>query len=465
MDTGYRAFRYSGHDSERDRTSTSHESGSSWQLEEHVSEKRRIARNEKQRREADGSQVSVTRTHGKSRASSPEGFPADLLRDPDRLVELARQRAGADPGQSVFSEEGLRVLCESLTTGLSGARYRGRARAQAVVIESLVKGMRLSQQLTRHQNLERTKLPAPVFIVAPFRTGTTFLHRLLAHDERFRWTRTFEVSLAPPASGEGDGEAACLERDPRIGRTRRDLKQLYRWSPALESLHETGPLLPEECFGLLETSLCSHSFMFYGPVENYLEWLATRNRTQWLETYGIYANQLRVLHRRMPGERWLLKNPAHLWNLDVLFDVFEDATVIQTHRPGDATAASFCNLLAAHHSLVLRTVGDRAIGRLARAYLTEAIQRGVRARRCLGEERFIDISARDLRRDPMGCVAMIYSRLGLALRRDTAQRMEEWARTNTPAEGPRRSDLQRYGLHERTAREIFAPYDALGEQA
>ena len=33
----------------------------------------------------------------------------------------------------------------------------------------------------------------------------------------------------------------------------------------------------------------------------------------------------------MPGQ-WLLKSPAHLWQLDTLVDEYPDALIVQTHR-------------------------------------------------------------------------------------------------------------------------------------
>src|SRR3546814_14538911 len=46
-----------------------------------------------------------------------------------------------------------------------------------------------------------------------------------------------------------------------------------------------------------------------------------------------------------PDKRWLLKNPGHIEHLDLLFAVFPDARVIQTHRDPAKAVPSLVSLL------------------------------------------------------------------------------------------------------------------------
>ena len=48
--------------------------------------------------------------------------------------------------------------------------------------------------------------------------------------------------------------------------------------------------------------------------------------------YRYYYRCVQLIGSNEPEKRWLLKNPGHIENLDLLFAVYPDAKVIQTHR-------------------------------------------------------------------------------------------------------------------------------------
>ena len=59
----------------------------------------------------------------------------------------------------------------------------------------------------------------------------------------------------------------------------------------------------------------------HSGVEVMLEPYACWYREQPLADVRYYADLLRLLDWQRPGERWLLKSPAHLWGIDELFEV------------------------------------------------------------------------------------------------------------------------------------------------
>jgi len=90
------------------------------------------------------------------------------------------------------------------------ASFRWTARRAAVVLAFLVlypllelviwAGLLLDDILFR--GYRRQPVDAPVFIVGNFRSGTTFLHRLLSKDaERFTTMQMWEVLLSPSVAG------------------------------------------------------------------------------------------------------------------------------------------------------------------------------------------------------------------------------------------------------------------------
>ena len=62
----------------------------------------------------------------------------------------------------------------------------------------------IASERRRHPEIGRERIVRPVFIVGINRSGTTFLHRLLARDRRFWALRLYElISSVLPGGGYG----------------------------------------------------------------------------------------------------------------------------------------------------------------------------------------------------------------------------------------------------------------------
>lgn len=311
---------------------------------------------------------------------------------PARMIAAARARAGTialDP----LAEQGLEALCGDLQAQVGAFSFAGKKLLQAALVEALAKRAALPAVAEAPQR--------PVFIVAPFRSGTTLLHRLLAEDHRLRAPRTFEVSLARLPGNP----------DPRIAATGAYLDRIAKRSPEVARLHPVGAELPEECFGLLEPSFLSPSFLFWAPLPGYFRWLDARGPSDWQRAYDCYAAGLAGLGG---GGRWLLKSPVHQWGLAALLDRFPEAQVIQIHRDSPAVFASFRKLVAAHHRIYRAVPEDATAGDFVEAVLRTGMERAAEARRMHGDARFIDLSFEALVADPLATVRKLWPRLGLA---------------------------------------------------
>lgn len=308
---------------------------------------------------------------------------------PGRMIDAARARAGPlalDP----LAEEGLHVLCDDLQGQATRFSFAGKKLLQAALIEALVK----------RRGLREPAVPRrAVFIVAPFRSGTTLLHRLLAEDARLRAPRTYEVSLAPVPGAP----------DPRIGATAAYLRRIAKRSPELARLHPVGAELPEECFGLLEPSFLSPSFLFWAPLGRYFGWLETRGQEDWRRAYDIYAAGL------SRHGAWPLADEeprAHVGPVGA-------AGAFPGCAGGpDPPRARGCGCLVSQARRrpsphLSRRAGRCRGGRFRRDRGAHRIARAAAARRDHGEDRFIDLSFETLVADPLSVVRGLWSRLDL----------------------------------------------------
>ena len=220
--------------------------------------------------------------------------------------------------------------------------------------------------------------------------------------------------------------------------------------------------MPEECFGLLETSLRSHSFLFYAPVFNYIDWLDECTTADWVQAYELYADQLRLLQWWYPGKRWVLKTPFHLWAVDALCTVFPDALIVQQHRTPAACVASFCSLTQTAFKPIAPGIGPEHIGQITLRYLRDALARNAAARTALDAQRFVDIPYEDLVADPMGCARQVYQAAGIEPDPQALRCMQDWLPVQATARGGKRHDyrLDAFGLTDAQVNEAFAPYSA-----
>jgi hypothetical protein len=375
------------------------------------------------------------------------------------LIETARSNAGVgDP--AILDTPGLRALSHGLYSATDDLNFISIRRAHRLLLETLVKRLRVEHHLQREPAIREIRLQSPIFLVAPARTGTTFLHRLLAQDPAHRTLRLWEALQAPPVEPEYQGDPAYFEKDYRVPIARKYLRTRERYSPEIATIHPTDVNAPEECFGLLETSMLSHSFTFYGPIFEYLDWLDQRSDEEWLEAYRLYADQLRLLQWWAPGERWVLKTPFHMWAVDAICAVFPDALIVQQHRTPADCIASYCSLMEVAFAPIAVGFSRARIGRIAMDYYRQALARNVAARKSLSPDRFIDIDYRDLVNDPIACVRRIYAAAGTPLDDETEARIRAWLEAQSRSRKRKKHEycLEDYGLSEDEVEAAFEGY-------
>ena len=85
----------------------------------------------------------------------------------------------------------------------------------------------------------------------------------------------------------------------------------------------------------------SISYECLAHLPTYSQWLRQQD---WTAAYRRHRRNLQLIGLPDAGQRWVLKNPSHLFALDALLEVYPDALVIQTHREPRTAIASVCSL-------------------------------------------------------------------------------------------------------------------------
>ena len=174
--------------------------------------------------------------------------------------------------------------------------------------------------------------------------------------------------------------------------------------------------------------------------------------------YAFYATLLKLIDWQRPGERWLLKSPAHLWGLDHLNTHFPDACFVQTHRDPAAVVASYCSMMSALMS-IREHVDPIALGNAVLGSLGLAIERAMSARQRVGDSRFVDVHYSDFVRDPMSVVEKIYAHFAFSLDGRARQAMQSHIRDNPGnRHGRHHYDLKQWGITRAQVYERFETY-------
>jgi len=386
---------------------------------------------------------------------------ADRLSRPDRYRLDADHLAAvaAEGGSTDDFADGWR---DGLDRYIDSARGDGRLNAlgEAMAVSTAIGRLRAGAAMSRHiddrPGVSDRPLVPPIVIIGGWRTGTTFLYRLLATDPRLRGP--LPVELTDPTRVAG---LSGPEREKAIDASERSHEMLHALNPQLQAIHDSGARLPEECVLAMGTDLRNWGFTSTVRMDSYAAWLADQD----LEgSYRRYRQVLQTLDGT-DGRRWVLKAPAHTAELPHLASAFPGAIVVHLHRDIVETIASGSSLFAVFRSMYSDDVDAEAIGRY-QADTTEMWLRRAASFRSDPASKavtFVDLEFRRLVTDPVGSIQEIYSAADLEPPPERQGFVDRYhAAFPRHAHGPHAYSASDFGLDESELRDRFAGIEPVG---
>jgi hypothetical protein len=337
----------------------------------------------------------------------------------DVLIAEACQRMEMNDFGDWSFEEPLTVLLRA---------YREESRLTAIgriavrwdMLRFLCNLLRLRQEEQQNPAIRHEEIEQPIFILGLPRSGTTFLHNLLAQDSTNRVPRCWQTIYPYPHSGR-----QSRKPDKRQRQVARQFASFLRIAPELPSLHPLNADAAQECIEITGQVFRSLRFDTTHYIPTYERWLDAAGHH---EAYRFHKRFLQHLqHQSSPG-RWVLKSPDHTFALDALTATYPDARYVFVHRDPLAVLSSVSRLTE-----ILRQPFTYHVDRLQ-------IGRQVSDRWAQGAKLLIDMSemlrstpARafhlhygSLSRDPLAAVRAIYEQFGLNLSADAVNRINSF---------------------------------------
>lgn len=322
----------------------------------------------------------------------------DLDLDPERLIAEARRRTGLEDLGAPAFRPALDALCRSCDED-ADLHVLGRRQMRDLIVRSLVTRLRLAEAARLEPDLDVRPLPAPLLVCGLPRSGTTFLHRLLAEAHDARALKLYE--LAEPLPGPGPDRRRA-EMDARMARLR-------RFAPAnLDAQHLMRADLPDECGHLFKPTFLS-SLYWQAPVTGYLAFYPRQDARV---AYREYRRLLTLL-QAPDGRRFVLKDPFHAMNLPALFAAIPNAMVVQTHRAPSEVVPSLHKLALTTHAVLCRSLDVPRVVEADTDWLATVAARSVDDRARVPDGRVVDVDYRRVLVDPVGVVRRIHGHFGL----------------------------------------------------
>lgn len=297
-------------------------------------------------------------------------------------------------------------------------------------------------------SLRRTEVRSPTFCVGHARSGTTYLHRLMAEDPQFSYVLMYEMFF--PSLLEKRLLRLMFRVDERIlrSRVRRKLDAIEERAFAeTNDMHKTGFFVPEEDDFLLTWSLSSGFwivlFPFMGELDFYHvdRWSARKRR----RVMGFYKECVRRQTALNKGGIHLSKNPTFCGRVEALIETFPDARFVVPMRNPYETIPSLLKMMQTEWRLrghddqlirnSLRVLADQSFD--AYEHPLEVLAKHPATRSCV-------IDYRDLVSDPGITLRRIYNELELALGSATAEAIDSAQRQDH--ESAHRYNLAEFGL-------------------
>jgi hypothetical protein len=375
--------------------------------------------------------------------------------NPDSLV----REACAVDGLSDFGDDHHCQPLEKLLYSLEHeARLNdiGSAVLRQRVIDVLATRLRVQAYIQRYPEILDEVICEPLVIVGLPRTGTTMLHRTIAADHRMYAPLWYETRFPCPAlDWNPSGE------DQRIVDGEAEMKAMLDANPGLLSVHPMDALGPDEDIMLLEQSFYSFTLQSFANLPSFDAWIEAQDHRPGYEYLLVLLKFLQWQKKRtgQQAQRWTLKAPHHLHYMDLVFKVFPDAKVVQSHRDPLETIPSLASMISEIWCIYSDHADPLEVGRQWARKFSRGMNHTMDVRAQVGEERFLDLWFRDTVSQPLVEIRKVYDFIGMDFTAEAKAEMLQWQDFNKRELRPSHEyTLQQFGFTEASLAEQFARY-------
>jgi hypothetical protein len=374
----------------------------------------------------------------------------DLSLDAGALIDEAERRAGRSL-QSREIKAALAALIDACEREADLSLF-GRHGFRHDAIHRLHTVLRFEAAEAERPDIADAEIVAPIFVTGLPRSGTTFLHMLLAQDPANRVPLSWEVMRPYP-------DPRPRSRDRRVQQTEREFRVFRGLAPGLEKLHPLAATTPQECTEITSSIFQSLRFDTIYRVPSYLGWLERRGHDQAFRFHKRFLQHLQVQDPNGARRRWVLKSPDHVFALKHILQVYPDAGLVFVHRDPTSVLPSVAKLTEVLRAPFTRTLNRVALGAEVAHRCAQGADRILSASEFLSESQVLHLHYDEITRDPIGVLERLDSYFQMSFRDGARELVRRFlARRPRGGYGINHYDPREFGLDLTSIRRRFEPY-------
>jgi hypothetical protein len=286
----------------------------------------------------------------------------------------------------------------------------GRRFLRSLAVKDTARRLRVLDVLRRHPEILEIPIPPVIHITGQWRSGTTFLHNLLARHRSARALLRWElIHPVPPP------EAESYASDPRIAAVQATVDKLR--GSVLERMHWVNADEPEECaWGFIDAV----SMLGQAPALWMPQWRSFLMREDPTPAYEHYRSVIQLLlwkHPLAPHGRLVLKSPQIALHLCAFAAVFPEARFVVLDRDPfrcAVSAAAMVHSIANPFFQENPLTDDGSRGRHVLAWMSQTLA-AISEFSTAQPNRVAHIHYPDLLADPTATVQAVFAAIGLPL--------------------------------------------------
>lgn len=311
-----------------------------------------------------------------------------------------------------------------------------------------------------HRNHLKQKITQPVFIIANPRSGTTFLHRLMAMDEeRFTYTKYAHTFFMTSSFVQFYYVFRWIDRKLFRGIISRSLNFLDdKFWGGWDDVHAMGFNKAEEDELVFAQAMMSVGVMMPFPYlhkiaeTNFLDHQPDDVRKGVMDFYESCVK--RFVFRAGKNKTYLAKNVMSTGRFKTLLERFPDAKIIYIARHPYESVPSFASMFTALNKIHSPQIADTDPPNKSWAQLgIDFFKYSKEMRKSIPASQFIGLNYDDLLADPQGTVKKIYSHFGWSTSENFLAKLSKEETRSKTYKSTHEYSLEQYGF---TKQEIYA---------
>ena len=316
----------------------------------------------------------------------------------------------------------------------------------------------------------KKKIKEPVFIISNPRSGTTYLHRLIALDkERFAYTKFSHTFQMTTSFAKFYNIIRWIDRHIMFNILSRTMdKADEKFWGGWDDIHALGFNKTEEDEMVFAQQMMSVGIFIPFP------YFHLTNDTKFLdrETEDIRKNVMdyyessvkRFMHANEDGKTYLAKNVMSTGRFKTLLQRFPDAKIIYIARHPYDAVPSFASMFSAMYKLHSPEMPDNDPAKRAWAQLgIDFFKYSQEMKRLVPSSQFIELKYDDLLGDPQGTVLKIYKHFNWLPSEKFLEKLSKEEVRNRQYKSNHEYSLEQYGFTKQEIYNELGPFmDELG---